>query len=278
MTPGKPLVLMISGYRGLAEQLIADFSARGHELSVLVRNPDALKDLRAKYPKVEWVVGDLSSPETPARWWEITEKRFQKVDCLVNNAAIQGPGGLFHTMKWEEIEETITVDLIAPMRLLHETLNRFVKQNQGTIINLSGGGATAARPRFAPYAISKCALVRLTETLAAEYPALRFYAVAPGTMKTQMTESILSLGAEVAGSEFNPLKQKLDAGGDGTDRAAKLIGWLVEERPEKLSGKLVSAIWDKYQEVDSSLTELWTLRRVDQALIEKIAKISPHEK
>jgi 3-oxoacyl-[acyl-carrier protein] reductase len=98
-------------------------------------------------------------------------------------------------------------------------------------------------------------------------------------MKTQMTESILQLGREVAGSEYEPLKQKLDAGGDGTEKAAQLITWLAEQKPERLSGKLVSAVWDNYKDVkqssensDHDLSDLWTLRRVDRALIEKILK------
>lgn len=270
---------MLSGYRGLAERLIENLSERGHQLSVLARNAEGIAAMRTRFPNVEWVVGDLRSPETQDRWVKTTLDRFQRIHCLVNNAAIQGPGGLFHTMKWEEIERTLEIDLLAPARLLHQVLSIFEKQNSGTIINLSGGGATTARPRFAPYAISKCALVRLTETLAVEYPALRFYSIAPGTMKTQMTESILDLGADVAGSEYSPLKEKLDAGGDGTERAAKLIGWLAETRPQNLSGKLVSAIWDNYEApADSELSELWTLRRVDRALIDKILKIQNHEK
>lgn len=276
MSKPQPLVVMVSGYRGLAERLISELSERGHSVSVLARNEKGIEGLRSRFPQIEWTIGDLAAPEAGSRWVETTLRRFKKIDVLVNNAAIQGPGGLFHTMKWEEVEETLQVDLVAPVRILHQILKIFSDQKSGTIINLSGGGATAARPRFAPYAIAKCALVRLTETLAVEYPELRFYAVAPGTMKTQMTESILHLGADVAGNEFRPLQEKLDAGGDGTDRASQLISWLAETRPQQLSGKLVSAIWDNYQTPsDLELTELWTLRRVDRALIDKILK---HEK
>lgn len=271
------LVVMLSGSRGLAEKLVADLSARGHQISVLVRRQENADKLRKDYPGIECFVADLNAPETPAAWTSATLKRFGRIDCLINNAAIQGPGGLFHTLDIAEIELTLETDLLAPVRLIHHVLKLFAEKGQGTIINLSGGGATAARPRFAPYAISKCALVRLTETLAVEYPKLRFYAVAPGTMKTQMTESILQLGAEVAGAEYAPLKEKLDRGGDGTERASALITYLAEERPARLSGKLASAIWDEYrsENADDKLSELWTLRRVDRALIERILN---HEK
>jgi NAD(P)-dependent dehydrogenase (short-subunit alcohol dehydrogenase family) len=140
------------------------------------------------------------------------------------------------------------------------------------IINLSGGGATAARPRFLPYAVSKCALVRATETLSQEYPELYFFAVAPGTLKTQMTESILKMGENIAGTEFASLQKKILAGGDGTEKAAELIQWLCCERPSHLNGKLISAIWDNYKDIDPKdvSPDQWTLRRVDAVLTNKL--------
>lgn len=237
-----------------------------------MRNQASASLLEKAYPAIHLVIGDLRDPEICVRWIDSAHQYFGSIDTLVNNAAVQGPGGRFHELPWPEIESTLAINFTAPAQLIHQALKYFDQQGSGTIINLSGGGATNARPRFAPYGSAKCALVRLTETLAEEYPALRFYAVAPGTMKTQMTEAILKLGPMKAGAEFQPLKEKLDRGGDGTERAARLILWLAEQQPGALSGKLVSAIWDDYEAASSKpvSAEFWTLRRVDDVLRKRL--------
>ncbi len=79
------------------------------------------------------------------------------------------------------------------------------------IICFSGGGATGPRPNFAAYGVSKAGVVRLVETLAAEWQGqpLDINAVAPGAIFTRMTEQVLARGAAVAGKvEF---EQRLPA-------------------------------------------------------------------
>lgn len=244
----------------------------------MVRSPEKAGALSARFPRLHTFVGDLRDGDVGPRWVRAALTELHTIDCLINNAAIQGPGGRLHELDWKAVEETLQVNLHAPVHLMHALLPHFVERGRGTVINLSGGGATQPRPRFAPYGAAKAALVRWTETLAGEYPEFRFFAVAPGTLKTQMTEAILALGRETAGPEFNVLSEKLAQGGDGTERATALILWLAEQAPATLNGKLISAIWDNYKaEAETSHPALWTLRRVDETLRRSLENLS-HEK
>jgi NAD(P)-dependent dehydrogenase (short-subunit alcohol dehydrogenase family) len=235
----------------------------------LIRDEARVGILTEKYPGLLAHWGDVSSPSSNREWIERTLSTFGRIDCLINNASVQGEPGRLHELAPEEIDRILHTNLRAPLHLSQLVLPEFVRQQSGVIINISGGGATQGRPRFIPYALSKCALVRLTESLALEYPELRFYAVSPGTLKTAMTKVIFEGGVERSGkAEFEGAKACLEKGGEDPARAADLILYLCHERPENVNGKLVSAIHDPYRTGPQfpQSAEWWTLRRVDNVL------------
>lgn len=264
-------MILLSGYRGLAETFLSTFNKAGHSVSVLVKREAAIPELQNRFPLVQFVPGDISSRSDGNNWINTALSRFKKIDVLVNNAAITGPTGKWHEIDFAEAETSLSVNLVGPLYLTQLCLKHFAKQGSGTVLNLSGGGATAARPHFISYAIAKSALVRATESLAKEYPELRFYAISPGALKTQMTQAILDQDKTQVGPEYGDLKRRIDAGGEDPQKAAALALWLIENNPKELSGKLISGIWDNYKDPKSwHRTDWWTLRRVDEVLWKKL--------
>jgi NAD(P)-dependent dehydrogenase (short-subunit alcohol dehydrogenase family) len=265
-------ITLISGYRGLAENLIEHFLQAKHHLSVLVRNPSALSSLQEKYPGSLFVQGETQNREDCINWIQKTINRFGRIDNLINNAAITGPCGKLEDLKFEEIEKTFQINFFAPLFLTQLVLPYFLKQKSGVIINLSGGGATAPRPHFGAYGATKCALVRFTESLAMEYPDLCFFSVAPGAMRTPMMEEISKISPDKIGKEKEEALRRMQEGGDDPKKAAELIYWLCEKHPKELNGKLISAKWDSYltPSLKGSKIPFWTLRRVDEALLKTL--------
>jgi 3-oxoacyl-[acyl-carrier protein] reductase len=265
-------ITLISGYRGLAETLIEHFSDKGHCLSVLVRNHQTLPYLIEKHPNILFVLGDIKSKADCNNWIEKTLQKWGRIDHVINNAAITGPCGKLESLNFEEIEETLQINFLSPIYLIQQLIPVFLKQQSGTVINLSGGGATAPRPHFGTYGASKCALVRFTESLALEYPMMNFYSVAPGALKTPMMEGISKTPAEKIGKEQEEAIHRMKHGGDNPQNAAELIEWLCKNKPNALSGKLISAKWDNYKTAlqKNSKIPYWTLRRVDEALIKTL--------
>jgi NAD(P)-dependent dehydrogenase (short-subunit alcohol dehydrogenase family) len=266
-------VCLISGYRGLAETLISRFNDEKIQLSVLVRNEKAIPALAKKFPEVYLHVGDVSSEESCRAWVESSLQRFSRIDGLINNAAVTGPGGKLHELKFGEFEEAVRINFLMPVYLCQLVIPQFIRQGSGMVLNLSGGGATNPRPHFAAYGVAKTALVRMTENLAAEYPQFRFYAMAPGSLRTPMIEKVVEFNKDRIGKEYDEAKRRLEKGGDDPTKAAALALWLFKNRPEPLNGRLISAIWDKYEAVsEKDLKEmpLWTLRRVDEVLMKSV--------
>ena len=148
-------------------------------------------------------------------------------------------------------------------------LNDMITQNKGKIINLSGGGATAARPNFSAYAVAKVGIVRFTETLAAELfeHHIDVNAVAPGAVSTKMLEDILS-AHDKAGKEYQDAVKRKETGGMDPQLAAELVCFLCSDDSDGITGKLISAPWDpwqtkEYQDLLKSSKDLATLRRID---------------
>ena len=69
-----------------------------------------------------------------------------------------------------------------------------MKNNQnGCIINLSGGGALYPLPYYDAYSASKASIVRLTENFAIEFEKynIQVTAISPGAVNTQMFDEQL---------------------------------------------------------------------------------------
>ncbi len=268
-------VILISGYRGLANNLAKTFAKHGCQLSLLVRREEALDNLRERFPNAVLFVGDVASEDTCTQWIEKTIASFGRIDCLINNAAITGPGGKLHELSFADYELCLKTNLHYPLRLCQLVLPHFLTQKTGTIINLSGGGACYGRPHLIPYAISKCALVRLTECLALEYPSLRFYAITPGALKTPMMEALFEMGEKKLGSEFRNVTTCMETGGEDPQKAAELAFWLFYNSPLSLNGKLISAVWDDYKKSKTFDAQVgwWTLRRVDDLCLKNLKSV-----
>jgi NAD(P)-dependent dehydrogenase (short-subunit alcohol dehydrogenase family) len=265
-------VTLVSGYRGLAESFLSVFHQAGHQLSVLVRRAEALGDLRQRFPDAYFHVGDITDSSAGQTWIDETIARYGTIDCLINNAAIMGPGGRLHELDFTEIQATIEANLLAPIALSQKVLPLFSRNGKGIILYLSGGGATSPRPFFSPYAVTKTAIVRLTENLAAEYPELRFYALSPGALHTPMMEALARMDPQKIGAEQQQAAERCRAGGEDPNKAAELALWLFNERPSRLNGKTISAVWDDYRKAPEYPAETgwWTLRRVDEVCIKKL--------
>ena len=191
------------------------------------------------------------------------------INTLVCNAGIYGPIGPTETNNWDEWKTAIEINLYGVVSACRHVVPELKRKRSGKIIILSGGGATKAMPNFSAYAASKAAVVRYAETLAEE---LREYniqvnCVAPGSMNTVFMETAITAGPNKTGQEFydRMLKQK-EEGGDSIENAAELIAFLASNKSDHITGKLISAVWDDWKNLDDKILEpnMYTLRRIDK--------------
>lgn len=271
-------VLITGASRGLGRALAAAFAQRGANLLLVARSQGSLEHLcseltRAAQPGqvIAPLCVDLAEPGAPRRAITHARNLWSHLDVLVNNAATLGPIGPCWENDWEEWTRTLQVNLLAPVELCRAAAPWMQARGSGRIINLSGGGATAPRPRFSAYATAKAALVRFSEVLAAELAGSGVYVncVSPGAMNTQMAEQVRRAGPQQAGQrEFAQASELADQDAPQTTRrAVDLILFLASSRGPRISGRLISAIWDPWEtltahEAELNDTDIYTLRRI----------------
>jgi len=200
---------------------------------------------------------------------EQIQSHFGALDVVVNCAGIQGPVGATQTVEPDTWKHTIDVNLFGCFHLARAAVPVMLGQGSGKIIYFSGGGATSSRPFFSAYGASKAAVVRFTETLADELRSanIQVNAIAPGPVLSRMWDEMRTAGAEGGPRATEELRQMDLTGGVPPERAAGLALFLASNHSGNLTGRLISAVHDKWEEMEPLIpkimsTQAGTLRRV----------------
>lgn len=260
--------------RGFGCAIAARLRQEGANVLLVSRSVEALLDAKRKIGCTEdsavYVYPiDLRDERAPKRIIEVANTLWPKLDILVNNAAILGPIGPFQENNWTEWRNTIETNLLAPVALTQLALKWMRSGEDGTIINISGGGAAGPRPGFSAYACSKTALVRFTEGVAAEVAGrgIRVNCVAPGVMNTEMLKQIILAGRERSGDQEYQRALAADSNSEAIKRAVELVVFLASPESRGITGRFISAVWDQWMDLGSRVGELhdsdiYTLRRI----------------
>ena len=261
--------------KGLGKFLAYRFWDAGFNLCLVARSRAGLEESVLALPERKgqqavFLVCDLSDPvsveELPAK----VRACLPRLDVLVNNAAIHGPIGPLWENNLSMWQKAVQVDLMAPVFLCRAFIPWMKETGGGSIINLSGGGATGPRANFSAYASAKAGLVRFSETVAVETRELgiRINCIAPGAMKTALLGEVIEKGVGAAGDrEFAIAKKVFAESGASMDKVADLALFLATDAGKKVTGKLISAVWDDWEHwpehlKDLSSSDVYTLRRI----------------
>ena len=267
-------ILITGASKGLGCFLAQHLAHSGFNLCLVARNEILLRKLSTKLSsetgrKIIPLVCDLADPEAVENLISTIKTDLPSLETIINNAASHGPIGYLWENDWSLWQEVIQVNLLAPVALCRGLIP-MLQESKGSIVNLSGGGAVGPRANFSAYATAKAGLVRFSETLADEAKAfgVRVNCISPGAMKTALLSEIIEKGAEIAGQREYDLAEKFFAEGGATmNRVADLVHFLIADKGSGITGKLISAVWDKWKDWPEHLEELensdaYTLRRI----------------
>ena len=273
----KKVAIITGANQGLGLQIAEHYINNGASIAICARNKSKLFDVKktlekniSSHQKIFVSTCDVSNFEEVNKFIDRVYNELGSIDILVNNAGVYGPKGKIENINWSEWVKAIEINLFGSILMTRAILPFYKKKQRGKIIQLSGGGATNPLPNISAYAASKAAIVRYVETLAEEVREFNIdvNAVAPGALNTQMLDEIIQAGPEKVGSSFykKSLKQK-ETGGAPLTIGADLIVFLGSDASNGITGKLISAMWDKWEEWPNHLDELnksdvYSLRRI----------------
>lgn len=132
---------------------------------------------------------DLSSPEQIGSATRRLLADWPPIDLLINNAGV-GCEGPTHQMTSQEWESVMSINLMAPVRIIHLLLPTLLSRPQAHLLNVCSFLGLCPVPRGAAYCSSKFGLVGLTECLRMEYrrTPLGVTALCPGFVRTRLFE------------------------------------------------------------------------------------------
>jgi len=255
--------------RGLGRATSVALAQAGAAVAVVARSETPVRETVAAIKEAGGealgVMADISDPAAVERAARQIEAALGPVDLLVNNAATMGPLGPVWEANPDDWWHTFEVNLHGPYLCSRALLPGMVARRRGRIINLATSAATVAVAHMGAYVVSKTALIRLTENLAAELLnyGISVFAIDPGTVRTAMSQYVLE---SEAGKKWLPWFRKLfDKGRDvPAEKAAQLVVHLASGRADALSGRLIGVADDLERLVEQAAEikdrGLYTLR------------------
>ena len=250
-------ILITGASQGIGKAIVIELikSLKDINLILIARNEEKLRsifdEIKDNSPKSKYYVCDIGNLDSIKNTYEKIEKDFGEISVLINNAGVQKPIGEFWTVDFDLWRKNIQTNFLGLAFLTYLILPGMIKKGKGKIINFSGGGATGPRTFFSAYACAKTAVVKFTETLADELNAkevnVSINAVAPGAINTNMLKEVLEIG-ENLGKEYEDAKNRNETGGTDIRFILDLIKFLISDKANGISGKLISAPWDNWSE------------------------------
>ncbi len=229
---GKVAVVTGSG-RGIGRAIAEMFAREGAKVVVTARTEREIEDvaerIRTLGGEAISVQTDVAKDDDVVRLVKRTISAFGQLDVLVNNAAANHPPTKVVDMTAETWRQVIDVNLDGPFLCAHAALPHMIERKTGKIINISSiGGRQGGRGRGA-YRASKAALIRFTETLAAEVyeHGIRVNCICPGGVETEMMRQITQ--GNVPSNLMHP------------DEIAKVALFLASDDGSAITGTAVDA-------------------------------------
>jgi NAD(P)-dependent dehydrogenase (short-subunit alcohol dehydrogenase family) len=185
-------VFITGGGTGLGAAVARRLAGAGWNVAIAGRRAEPLRRLAAELGEA---VQARPLDVTDAQAVEQAIREFRP-DALVNSAAVLGQGSVFDELTAGRFAEVLAINVSGSFNACRAAMRLWREANlQGDIVNiasLAGIRGLQKFPGFAAYATSKHAVVGLTEALALEGRphGIRVNAIAPGTVRTPMTEAL----------------------------------------------------------------------------------------
>ena len=212
------VAIITGGSRGIGKSICETFAQNGCNVAFTYNNSKESAEGLAKVlnnsgVKAKAYKSDASSFDDATKLVEDVLDDFGKIDILVNNAGIK-KDNLLMRMEKSDFDSVINTNLSSVFNLTKASIKTFLKQRNGSIINISSVVGVKGNAGQSNYSASKAGIIGFSKSIALELGSrnIRSNVIAPGFIETDMTNS---LSEDVINSwkESIPLKR----GGNPSD-------------------------------------------------------------
>jgi NAD(P)-dependent dehydrogenase (short-subunit alcohol dehydrogenase family) len=166
-------VVVVTGAAGnLGSAVARAFEAAGAKLTLVDRADGRLRRLlpdMADSPNYFFANSiDLTDAESVQRMVDGTIKHFGRIDVLVNTAGGYRAGTPVHEMPIKTWDSMLNLNALSVLLASRAVIPQMLRQGHGKIISVAARAGERGRANMAAYSVSKSAVMRLTESMAAE--------------------------------------------------------------------------------------------------------------
>jgi NAD(P)-dependent dehydrogenase (short-subunit alcohol dehydrogenase family) len=200
--------ILFSGATGVLGASMAMYLAQqGAELLILGRTPDKVNALRdqilAQGGKAWGYYADVTDEESLEKVGQLIAAQHESIAVLINAAGGNMPGAVirpdqtFLDLDTEALKQVMDLNYLGTVFPIKAFLPLLLKNQSGTILNISSMAASRPMTRVMGYASAKAAIDNLTKWLAVELstkygPNFRVNALAPGFFLTEQNRTLLT--------------------------------------------------------------------------------------
>ena len=174
-------IIVTGGAQGIGKITSLELLKSGYSVSVFEIDTEAIEEFKAesRNEKIGFFQTDVSDEESVQQSVKASVERFGNISGLVNNAAIQIDKPVTE-LSIEEWNRVIGVNLTGAF-LCSKHATPFLKESNGSIINLSSTRAFQSEANTEAYSASKGGIFSLTHALAVSLgPDIRVNCISPG--------------------------------------------------------------------------------------------------
>jgi NAD(P)-dependent dehydrogenase (short-subunit alcohol dehydrogenase family) len=159
----KPVWFITGCSTGFGRHLAKHVLELGYRTAVTARKPDEVKDL-ATLGEALVLKLDVTNQDQINAAIKAAEKKFGRIDVLVNNAGI-GYFGAVEESEDKEVRRMFEINFFGLSRMIHAVLPGMRKRREGFIVNFSSIGGLRSFPSVGYYNATKFAVEGLSEAL-----------------------------------------------------------------------------------------------------------------
>jgi NAD(P)-dependent dehydrogenase (short-subunit alcohol dehydrogenase family) len=199
----KKVWLITGAGRGMGVDIAQAALAAGQAVVATGRNTDAVAEAVGEADDLLVVELDVTSPADAEAAVQAALDRFGRIDVLVNNAG-NFYAGFFEELTPEQIERSLTTNLVGPMNVTRALLPVMRKQRSGNVVTITSTAGIVGQEFCSAYAASKFGLEGWMESLRFEVEPFGIHTtiVEPGFFRTELLTNESTTYAETSIDDY----------------------------------------------------------------------------
>lgn len=184
-------VFITGGTAGIGLSILESFYKLEADIFTIGTNVENLKTIQSNFPKIKTANFNLENHQKIEELVKEAKDKLGGLDIVINNAGIT-KDNLAIRMSDEEWNKVININLTAVFLICKYSIKAMMKQDAGSIINISSIVGHTGNFGQANYSSAKAGIVAMSKSLAKEYAKrnIRINCISPGFIDTKMTKNI----------------------------------------------------------------------------------------